>query len=58
MFFYKWLKMFTVNKKVSNLWQDLFKFDRALQQAFFSLNVNIGIINDWVKICPELRKVS
>ena len=26
-------------------------------QAFLSLNVNIEIILDWVKICPELRKV-
>ena len=36
--------MFTVNKKVSNMWQDLFKFDAALYQAFLSLSVNIGII--------------
>ena len=36
--------MFTVNKKVSSLWQNQFKFDTALYQAFLSLNVNIGIV--------------
>ena len=30
--------------KVSNLCEDLFRFDTALYQAFLSLNVNIGII--------------
>ena len=43
MFIYKW-PMFTVNKKVSKLWQGLLKFDTALYQAFLSLIVNIGII--------------
>ena len=50
--------MFTVNEKVSNLWQDLFKSDTALYQAFLSLNVDIEITKDCVKIYPELRKVS
>ena len=31
-------------------------FDTAYQ-AFLSLNVNIGMILDWVKICLDLRKV-
>ena len=36
--------MFTVNKKVFNLWLDLLKPETVLYQAFLSLNVNIGII--------------
>ena len=46
----------TIN--VSNLCEDLFRFDTALYQAFVSLNVNIGIIWNWIKFCPKLRKVS
>ena len=34
-----------------------FRFDTALYHAFLSLIVNIGMILDWVKICPELHKV-
>ena len=30
--------------KVSNLCEDLLRFDTALYQAFLSLSVNIGII--------------
>ena len=31
-------------QKSLQLWQDIFKFDTALYQAFLSLNGNIGII--------------
>ena len=41
MFIYKWPRMLTANKKVSNLWHDLFKFDAVLYQAFLSFSVNI-----------------
>ena len=39
--------MFTVNKKVSNLWWDLFRFDTALYQAFLSLIYNFRFGQDF-----------
>ena len=49
--------MFTVNKKsLQSMVRPVQIFDTAYQ-AFLSLNVNIGIILDWVKICLDLHKV-
>ena len=49
--------MFTVNKKsLQSMVRPVPIFDTAYQ-AFLSLNVNIGIILDWVKICLDLHKV-
>ena len=49
--------MFTVNKKsLQSMVRPVQIFDTAYQ-AFLSLNVNIGITLDWVKICLDLHKV-
>ena len=49
--------MFTVNKKsLQSMVRPVQIFDTAYQ-ALLSLNVNIGIILDWVKICLDLHKV-
>ena len=44
----------TIN--VSNLCEDLFRFDTALYQAFLSLIVNIGVIWNWISFVPSYVK--
>ena len=49
--------MFTVNKKSLQSMVRPVQIFYTAYQAFLSLNVNIGIILDWVKICLDLHKV-
>ena len=51
---YNWLiSVLSQQKHLEYVVRPVHKFDAALYQAFLSLYVNTGIIEDWVKICPE-----